>query len=128
MHPDPLDPGLHQTHVAGQPRGTDRSHLCFESCHVIAGIFHLAAECHTPELRGRRTRKRVRPDQEDGLLEKRLYSERPPREEYVLTGTGHDYLPVFLDAETGKDIKPVAIDAVTGAELGTRAIRVRTPE
>lgn len=81
------------------------------------------------------------------MLEKRLYSERPPREEYVLTEVGHDYLPVlflisawgrkhrgkgkltrFLDAETGKDIKPVAIDAVTDKELGTGAIRVRTPE
>jgi DNA-binding HxlR family transcriptional regulator len=32
---------------------------------------------------------------EEGLLEKRLYSERPPREEYVLTPTGHDFLPVL---------------------------------
>jgi hypothetical protein len=99
------------------------------------------------QLRDRRTRKRIQPDQEDGLLEKRLYSERPPREEYDLAEAGYDYLPVlfliaargrkhrgkgkltrFLDADTGKDIKPEAIDAVTGAELGTRAIRVRTPE
>jgi DNA-binding HxlR family transcriptional regulator len=91
--------------------------------------------------------KRLATLTEEGLLEKRLYSERPPREEYVLTDAGRDYLPVlfliaawgrkhrgkgkltrFLDAETGKDIKPVAIDAVTGAELGTRAIRVLTPE
>ena len=31
-----------------------------------------------------------------GLLEKRLYSERPPREEYVLTPAGEDFLPVLL--------------------------------
>jgi hypothetical protein len=41
---------------------------------------------------------------------------------------GKGKLTRFLDAETGKDIKPVVIDAVTGAELGTRAIRVLTPE
>lgn len=33
---------------------------------------------------------------EDGLLEKRLYSERPPREEYVLTAAGRDFLPVLV--------------------------------
>jgi DNA-binding HxlR family transcriptional regulator len=91
--------------------------------------------------------KRLATLTEEKLLEKRLYSERPPREEYVLTEAGRDYLPVlfmiaawgrkhrgegrltrFLDAETGIDIKPVAIDAVTGAALGTRAIRVVLPE
>ena len=84
---------------------------------------------------------------EEGLLEKRRYSERPPREEYVLTAAGQDFLPVlfmlgawgrryrregklarFIDAETGKEIKPVAVDAVTGAKIGTRAIRVVAPE
>jgi len=84
---------------------------------------------------------------EEGLLEKRQYSDRPPRDEYVLTDAGRDFLPVlfmvgawgrkhrgggkltrFVDAETGTDIQPVAIDAATGAEIGTRAIRVVTPE
>jgi DNA-binding HxlR family transcriptional regulator len=84
---------------------------------------------------------------EEKLLEKRLYSDRPPRDEYLLTEAGRAYLPVlfmigawgrkyrgkgkltrFLDAETGRDIEPVAIDAATGAELGTRAIRVLMPE
>ena len=84
---------------------------------------------------------------EEGLLEKRRYSERPPRDEYVLTAAGRDFLPVlvmigawgrryrgegrltrFIDAETGKDIEPVAVDAATGAKIGTRAIRVVTPE
>ena len=81
------------------------------------------------------------------LLEKRQYSERPPRYEYVLTEAGRDYLPVlfiigawgqkhrgegklmrFFDAETGTEIKPIAIDAVTGAEIGTRPIRMVVPE
>lgn len=80
---------------------------------------------------------------EEGLLEKRLYSERPPREEYVLTAAGRDFLPVlfmigawgrrhrgngpmtrFLDAETGTEIRPVAIDEVTGAKIGTRRMVV----
>jgi DNA-binding HxlR family transcriptional regulator len=80
---------------------------------------------------------------DEGLLEKRLYSERPPREEYVLTTAGRDFLPVlfmigawgrrhrgngamtrFLDAENGTEIVPVAIDEVTGAKIGTRPMVV----
>jgi DNA-binding HxlR family transcriptional regulator len=83
---------------------------------------------------------------EEGLLEKRRYSERPPREEYLLTDAGRDFLPVlfmigawgrrhrgggkltqFVDAETGKEIKPVAVDSTTGAEIGTRPIRMVAP-
>lgn len=84
---------------------------------------------------------------DENLLEKRLYSEKPPREEYVLTEAGRDYLPIlfmigawgrkhrgegklirFIDAETGKDLKPIAIDAETGAEIGTRPIQMIEPE
>jgi DNA-binding HxlR family transcriptional regulator len=91
--------------------------------------------------------KRLAALTEEQLLEKRLYSERPPREEYLLTEAGRAYLPVlfmigawgrkyrgkgklsrYLDAETGLDIEPVAIDAVTGAEIGTRPFRVLSPK
>jgi DNA-binding HxlR family transcriptional regulator len=84
---------------------------------------------------------------EEGLLEKRRYSERPPRDEYVLTAAGRDFLPVlvllgawgtqyrgegrlmrYIDSETGEEIEAVAVDAVTGAKIGTRPIRVVTPE
>jgi DNA-binding HxlR family transcriptional regulator len=84
---------------------------------------------------------------EEGLLEKRRYSERPPREEYLLTAAGRDFLPVlfmigawgrqyrgdgklvrFLDAETGTEIRAVAIDEVTGARIGTRPILVVNPD
>jgi DNA-binding HxlR family transcriptional regulator len=84
---------------------------------------------------------------EEGLLEKRRYSERPPRDEYVLTTAGRDFLPVlfaigawgrkhrgggqvtrFFDAETGTEIDPVTIDRSTGAPIGTRPIRIVTPE
>jgi DNA-binding HxlR family transcriptional regulator len=90
--------------------------------------------------------KRLATLTEEKLLEKRQYSDRPPREEYVLTEAGRDFLPVlfmigawgrkhrgrgkltrFLDAETGTEIQPVAIDAATGARIGTRAIRVSEP-
>ena len=91
--------------------------------------------------------KRLAALTEEQLLEKRLYSERPPREEYLLTEAGRAYLPVlfmiaawgrkyrgkgklarYLDAETGLDIEPVAIDAATGAVLGTRPFRVLSPK
>jgi len=84
---------------------------------------------------------------EEGLLEKRRYSEHPPRDEYLLTPAGQDFLPVlfiigawgrqhrgggklvrFLDAETGTEIKAVAVDEVTGAKIGTRPIRIVTPD
>ena len=86
--------------------------------------------------------KRLKALTEDSLLEKRLYSERPPREEYVLTEAGKDFLPIlmligawahrhregnlahYFDVESGAEVKPIAIDAVTGAKLGTRAIRL----
>lgn len=84
---------------------------------------------------------------EEGLLEKHLYSERPPREEYVLTNAGQDFLPILvmfgawgrkyrgggavtqlIDDESGQEIQPIVVDAATGAKLGTRAMRVVIPE
>lgn len=72
-----------------------------------------------------------------GLLEKRLYSERPPRYEYILTSRGYDLSPVLTtlltwgnkhfapegpsiqlaDLETGHIAEPVVIDKVTGHEI-----------
>jgi DNA-binding HxlR family transcriptional regulator len=79
----------------------------------------------------------------EGLLEKRRYMERPPRDEYVLSPAGRDFLPVlvmlgawgakhrsggdltrYIDAETGKDIVPIAVDLETGAKIGTRPLRM----
>jgi DNA-binding HxlR family transcriptional regulator len=40
--------------------------------------------------------KRLATLTEETLLEKRRYSERPPREEYVLTAAGRDYLPALF--------------------------------
>lgn len=69
-----------------------------------------------------------------GLLERRRYHERPPRDEYVLTPAGHDFRPVLIalytwgqqhfppeevnvrlvDRATGRDVDPVLIDRTTG--------------
>jgi DNA-binding HxlR family transcriptional regulator len=82
-----------------------------------------------------------------GLLEKRRYSERPPRDEYVITEAGRDFLPILqaigawgrrhngggelsysVDVETGAPIEPVVIDRATGAPIGTRELRLVTPD
>ena len=80
---------------------------------------------------------------EDGLLERRRYSERPPRHDYVLTAMGRDYLPVLhalgawgarhfgdetimrLVAADGHVVEPVVIDAVTGTPLAEMDLTVR---
>ncbi len=74
---------------------------------------------------------------ESGLLERRRYSERPPRDEYVLTERGRDFRPVLwallawgnkhlapegasvvvVDRETGALADPVLIDRNTGVPL-----------
>jgi DNA-binding HxlR family transcriptional regulator len=91
--------------------------------------------------------KRLAALTELGLLEKRRYSQRPPRDEYVLTEAGIDFLPIlftmgawgrkhrsggevvrFFDAELGHEINAVAIDEVTGSRIGSREIRIVFPE
>ncbi len=72
-----------------------------------------------------------------GILEKRRYSERPPRFEYVLTERGRDFQPVvvamqawgnkhfapegasvlIVNAKTGKPADPVMVDRKTGKPL-----------
>ncbi|WP_156878232.1 winged helix-turn-helix transcriptional regulator [Sphingopyxis sp. QXT-31] len=84
---------------------------------------------------------------EAGLIEKRRYSARPPRDEYLLTEAGRDFLPILaaigawgrkhngsgaltrqIDAETGEPVRPVVIDANTGAPLGSRPLRIEYPD
>jgi DNA-binding HxlR family transcriptional regulator len=72
-----------------------------------------------------------------GLLARRRYSERPPRDEYVLTAMGRDFIPVLLalmafgnrhfakegvasqmvDTATGRPANPVMVDANSGRRL-----------
>ena len=72
-----------------------------------------------------------------GLMERRLYCDRPPRYEYILTAKGRDFRPVMLslmtwgnrhfspdgitiqmvNAETGEPAEPVLIDQKTGLPI-----------
>jgi hypothetical protein len=74
---------------------------------------------------------------ESGLLDKRRYSARPPRNEYLLTERGRDFRPVLLallaygnrhfapegasvmvvDAQTGEPAEPTIVDRNTGRIL-----------
>ncbi len=82
-----------------------------------------------------------------GLIEKRQYSERPPRFDYHLTEAGRDFIPVLaaigswgrkhraggalsrlVDIETGLDVEAVVIDAVSGAPIGTRPLTIVQPD
>jgi DNA-binding HxlR family transcriptional regulator len=74
---------------------------------------------------------------EAGLLQRHRYSERPPRDEYLLTERGRDFRPVLLalmawgnrhfapegasvlllDARTGRVADPVMVDRVTGRPI-----------
>lgn len=84
---------------------------------------------------------------EAGLVEKRRYTRRPPRDEYLLTDAGRDFLPILmaigawgrkyngagalsrhLDVETGEVVRPVVVDANTGAPIGTRLLRMEYPD
>ena len=79
-----------------------------------------------------------------GLLERRRYSERPPRDEYVLTARGRDFRPVLLslmawgnrhfapegesvvlaDAATGAIVDPILVDRATGEPISEARHRV----
>ncbi len=74
---------------------------------------------------------------ESGLLERRRYSEHPPRDEYLLTGRGRDFRPVLwallaygnrhfapegpnvviVDGETGELAEPILVDRHSGRPL-----------
>lgn len=67
--------------------------------------------------------RRLKARVEAGLLERRRYSERPPRHEYVLTEAGRDFRPVLwaLLAWGNKHFAPegpsvVIVDSLTGAQ------------
>jgi DNA-binding HxlR family transcriptional regulator len=82
---------------------------------------------------------------EQGVFEKRQYSERPPRYEYRLTEKGVALYPVIVtmmrwgdewldwpdgppvklvDKESGAEVDPVLVDRRTGEPLEPRRIRV----
>jgi DNA-binding HxlR family transcriptional regulator len=74
---------------------------------------------------------------EAGLLERRRYSERPPRDEYVPTARGRDFQPVLIallawgnkhfapegasvqviNTKTGAAVEPILVDRATGRPI-----------
>src|ERR1700730_10149616 len=76
---------------------------------------------------------------EVGILERRRYNERPPRDEYLPTERGRDFRPVLLallawgnkhfapegasvnlvDAKTGSPVDPMLVDPATGRPINT---------
>jgi DNA-binding HxlR family transcriptional regulator len=80
---------------------------------------------------------------ESGLLERHRYSERPPRDEYLLTERGRDFRPVLwsllawgnrhfapegasvviVDTQTGLAADPVLMDGVSGKLLTSPQFR-----
>jgi DNA-binding HxlR family transcriptional regulator len=83
---------------------------------------------------------------DEGLLEKRLYEERPPRHEYLLTDKGRAFYPVLaamwrfgedwlwpqgstpplklVDRESGEPVRPLVVNEETGEPIDVRRIRV----
>jgi DNA-binding HxlR family transcriptional regulator len=79
-----------------------------------------------------------------GLLERRRYSQHPPRHEYLLTACGRDFRPVVLalltwgnrhfapegpsvivmDRKTGAPADPVLVDRISGEPLSEARFRV----
>jgi DNA-binding HxlR family transcriptional regulator len=92
-----------------------------------------------PNMLARRLKSLV----EAGLLERRRYSERPPRDEYVLTEAGRDFRPVLwallawgnkhfapegpsvviADSRTGEQADPVLVDRNSGRLLAAPDFR-----
>ena len=86
-----------------------------------------------PNILTRRLGKLV----EAGLLDRRRYSERPPRYEYLLTQAGRDFRPVLwallawgnrhfapegpsvviVDSKTGAEADPILVDRISGRPL-----------
>lgn len=114
-------------------RDASQSPLRFEQARVNLGI--------APNILTRRLAMLV----EDGLLEKRAYSARPTRFEYVLTEKGADVVPILMAIgawgrkyhgeggtsyvvdEAGALIDPVVVDARSGKPLPPGAMRIVPP-
>lgn len=87
---------------------------------------------------------------DEGMLEKRLYQDRPPRSEYVLTEKGREFYPVLaamwrwgsdwlwkdgerlelelFDRDSGEVVQPRVVDEPTGRPIDVRRIGLRSRE
>jgi DNA-binding HxlR family transcriptional regulator len=87
---------------------------------------------------------------DEGMLEKRLYQDRPPRSEYVLTEKGREFYPVLaamwrwgsdwlwkdgerlelelFDRDSGEVVRPRVVDEPTGRPIDVRRIGLRSRE
>ncbi|MEZ2419161.1 winged helix-turn-helix transcriptional regulator [Luteibacter sp. RCC_6_2] len=91
--------------------------------------------------------RRLKSLTEAGVLEKRRYSERPPRDEYVLTQAGRDFIPILMamgewgrryngegklshlvNEETGCPVRAVVVDESTGKPLGGIPMHLEMPD
>ncbi len=83
---------------------------------------------------------------EAGMLERRRYNERPPRDAYVLTPRGTDFRPVLLamlafgnrhfppddrsvrivNTETGDSVDPLLLDPATGRRVDGPGYKIVT--
>jgi DNA-binding HxlR family transcriptional regulator len=116
-------------------RDIDRGLARYEQLRISLGI--------APNILARRLAALT----EARLIEKRRYSQRPPRDEYLLTDAGRDFLPILLaigawgrkyngkgalsrmiDIETDAEVQPVVVDANTGAPIGSRPLRLEIPD
>lgn len=81
--------------------------------------------------------KRLQGLVDSGLLKRRRYQERPPRDEYIITDAGKEFLPVvaiimefgnkhfspkgldtvIIDKRSGKMITPIVVDQATGKPI-----------
>ena len=83
---------------------------------------------------------------ESGLLARRRYSEHPPRDEYILTDAGRDFLPVLfalgawgarhfgddrvstlVEADSGRLVDAVVVDRESGVPVRDMNVRVVQP-
>jgi DNA-binding HxlR family transcriptional regulator len=67
--------------------------------------------------------RRLRKLEQAGVVERRLYSERPPRHEYVLTAAGKELHPILLalkewgDRHCNPGAEPIVFEHTCGAEF-----------
>jgi DNA-binding HxlR family transcriptional regulator len=104
---------------------------------AFAGIARFEDFQHSLGIAPTMLTRRLKALVEHGLLERHRYSERPPRDEYLLTARGRDFAPVLIallawgnrhfapegetmlivESRTGQPADPVLVDRASGRPL-----------